>query len=310
MQSIASTIRSTYFERYDEMPLEYRLHYASRLAAWENDADAIDKLALIKQEVLPASHEARREALFAIHEELRVKDYARDVNDYERRKPYFEKYPELLLIHNALFKIRHWYCIYGVDERPTLYDLAPKEYIHELLTKLRADTDAKSTLSTYFINTIYLYTKLYPDSGLEPFNPVEALELASEYNTSIGSDVRLLIYLYTHCILGETLFYFQPINHYAETYTKMLAVLESIIDANFNSISLDNKCEFLVCAQICSFPTTLTDRINSEAEQSLNQEGFIVDTFNTALNPKKQSFTMSEHRNVLYIMAQSKPAFL
>lgn len=310
MQPIASIIKSTYFERYDEMPLDYRLHYASRLAAWELNADATAKLAQIKDEVVPKTHDERWNTIASIREELKVKDYERDVNDYARRKPFFEKYPDLLLLHNTLFRLRHWFCIYDIDERALLYDLLPKEKIHALLTELQADTEAKSILSTYFINTIYLYTNLYPESGFGSFDPLDVLNLAAQYDTSLESDTRLLIYLFTHCILGETLFYYQPITRHIDTYKKMLAVLETTIEAQYDSISLDNKCEFLVCAQICSFPTKLTDRINEEAAKSLNQDGYIVDVFNTALNPKKQSFVMSEHRNVLYIMAQSRPAFL
>ena len=41
----------------------------------------------------------------------------------------------------------------------------------------------------------------------------------------------------------------------------------------------------------------------------MNDQGFIVDTINQAINPVKQSFLMSEHRNVLFIMSTVTPTF-
>jgi hypothetical protein len=135
------------------------------------------------------------------------------------------------------------------------------------------------------------------------------LQLASSYDRKNISDVQIMIYLYTHCILGETLFYYQPIERHAETYQTMLEDLDDLIEVNFDTISLDNKCEFLVCAQICSYKPKAKQRIEDEARLSINHSGFIIDMHNKVVNPRKQSFMMSEHRNVLYIMSQSQPVF-
>jgi hypothetical protein len=305
----AQTIKNTYLERFNEMTLEYRLHFASRLFAWSADPDAKQLLDAIKNEVIPETTEKRRDSLFAIRDELIHKDYERDVNDYARRKPFFDSYPDLLLLHSALFLIRHWLCIYGVDERPMLYELIPKAQVTEMLTRLEQDKAAQRSLSTYFINTCYLYTKLYEDSEVEPINPRDILEIGSHYDRTNPSDVQILIYLYTHCILGETLFYHQPVSENQDAYEDMLEELEELIDKNYDTISLDNKFEFLVCSKICGFDSRLSTRIDDEADLSLNNEGFIVDTHNKKINPLKQSFLMSEHRNVLYIMSRSDPIF-
>jgi len=89
----------------------------------------------------------------------------------------------------------------------------------------------------------------------------------------------------------------------------MLEQLNSLIQKNYDSISLDNKFEFLVCARICRYASSEEQRIYDEATVSLNSEGFIVDTHNKSINPIKQSFMMSEHRNVLFIMSTSDPKF-
>src|SRR5690606_1322695 len=147
--AIAEAIRNTYFDRFDEMELEYQLHYASRLYAWSSDESARQKLEQIRDAILPADHEGRVASLKNIRTELANKDYERDVNNYAARKPYFEKYPDLLLTHNALFRIRHWYCIYGVDERTSLFDLVPEQTVASMATGLQKDLDAMRVLSTY-----------------------------------------------------------------------------------------------------------------------------------------------------------------
>jgi hypothetical protein len=306
MQPTIDLIRTTYLSRFNEMTLEYRLHFTSRLYAWNSDPEAARLLRAIQPEVLPANHEDRLQALKDIREELVHKDYARDVNDYTRRKPFFDSYPNLLLLHNALFRIRHWLCIYGQDERTSLYEIIPKDDVEELISELRADAPAMRALSTYAINTLYLYEKLFDQKGIDPET---ILDLASSYDRSNPSDVQIMIYLYTHCILGETLFYYQPIASHSDTYLRMLEELDTLIEENFDTISLDNKCEFLVCSQICGYEARQKTRIEDEVARSVGAEDFIVDTHNSATNPAKQSFMMSEHRNVLFIMSQSKPVF-
>ncbi len=305
-----SIVKNTYLLRFEEMTLEYRLHFASRLYSWSHDSDAEALLDQLKDEIVPPTLEQRRENLFSIQTELINKDYERDVNDYARRKPFFDRYPQLLLLHSALFRIRHWYCIYDIDERPLLYELIPKTEVQKLLNELQEDKEAQRALSTYYINTMYLYKKLYQDDAVQAINPQAILELGQTYDRSNRADVQILIYLYTHCILGETLFYYQPIQQHQESYREMITELDALISTYYDTINLDNKFEFLVCARICGISSTQEMRIYEEAERSLNGENFIVDTYNQNSNPNKQSFMMSEHRNVLYIMSCSNPIFL
>lgn len=306
---LRNKVRQTYIDRFNEMDIEYCLHFASRLYAWSEDNDAKQLLDNLRPEVLPANHKERRQHILAIREELRIKNYDRDVNDYARRKLYFEKYPNLLLVHNALFRIRHWLCIYDVDERELLYELVPRHEVSRLITALLQDQTAQKILSTYFINTVYLYEKMYESPDVPSIKPRAIIGLADLYDLSNAADIQILIYLYTHCILGETLFYYQPVKYEVEVYTEMLKRLEQLIDQSFNTINLDNKFEFLVCARICNYSSYLAEKIYAEAEKSVNSEGFIVDMHNTNANPYKQSFMMSEHRNVLFILSMTNPVF-
>lgn len=305
LHDLARDVKNIYFSRFDEMELEYKLHFASRLASWSNNADepAASKLQSLRPEVLPAEHKARIANLQNIREELAHKDYERDINNYQARKPYFAKYPSLLLVHNALFRIRHWYCIYGVDERQALFDIAPIDEINNLITRLRNDEAAIRILSTYAINTLYLYEKLYLGNGESIVDTEQIIRQGTSYDTTNKHDMQMLIYLYTHCVIGETLFYYQPISRHQAAYLDMLRQIDKIMDKHFTEINLDNKFEFLVCSRICNFTPTQADRIYDEALRSVGDEGFIVDKHNNNRNPLKQSFLMSEHRNVLFIMS-------
>jgi hypothetical protein len=163
-------------------------------------------------------------------------------------------------------------------------------------------------LSTYAINTLYLLSKLYPDD----FAPIDAkaiLALGKTYDMSDKKSIQMLMYLYTHCIIGETLFYWSPLANGLDEYTSMLVEIDGIIDELYEDINLDNKLEFLVCCRLANYDPRNRDRIYAEAEQSLDGGGYIVDTHNNNINPLKQSFMMSEHRNVLYVMSQSNPEY-
>jgi len=86
----------------------------------------------------------------------------------------------------------------------------------------------------------------------------------------------------------------------------MLEELEPLIEANFTTINLDNKLEFLVCSRICDFKSDLFDRIYDECERSVSDAGtFVIDVHNENIQESRNDFVSSEHRNVLYIMSTS-----
>ncbi|HSW98871.1 MAG TPA: hypothetical protein VLF71_03465 [Candidatus Saccharimonadales bacterium] len=304
---LASIVRKTYFSRFSELELDYKLHFASRLYTWGGDAEAAQKLAELRPVVLPATHAARLANLQGMAAELGHKNFVRDINNYATRKPYFEKYPQLLLLHNMLFRIRRWECIYGVDERASLFQIIPEQEIRALLRALARDAEAITILSTYAVNAFYMYENLYAQAG-DIIDLQYLFNLKDHYGTS-PKDLQLLLYLYTHCIIGETLFYFSPVRRHADVYHAMLVDAEQIIASQYQFITLDNKCEFLVCARVCGYTSALAAKIYDEAGHSLNKENFLVDTINKVINPMKQSLLMSEHCNALFIMSTSAPRF-
>ena len=127
------------------------------------------------------------------------------------------------------------------------------------------------------------------------------------YDRANKQDIQLLIYLYTHCIIGESNFYTRTVDPRSmNVFTIMLQELEAVISQQFESINLDNKLEFLVCCRICDYQTQLYERIMQECVASISEEGtFLVDRLNTNGQADRSSFEKSEHRNVLFIMSGS-----
>jgi hypothetical protein len=157
---------------------------------------------------------------------------------------------------------------------------------------------------------MYLLDHLFPGKASGRIDPNKLYLLGDGYDLSQFEHLRLLIYLYTHCIIADTNYYYQVINPVRkESYLQMLARLETIIHDNYKRISLDNKLEFLVCSRICKFKTDLSLMINEECEASVSQLGtFLVDTQNDFAHlSTKKTLETSEHRNVLYIMSTIAP---
>lgn len=305
---LADSVQNTYFERFNELTAEFKFHFASRLYSWKDAPQAAAKLRRMRSTFVPATHAGRLANLQNIKSDLAKEDLHKKYNNYGAREPYFKTHPQLLLLQQMLFMIRHWYCVYGVDERDLLFKIIPQKQIEEILHGLKQDPESLMMISTYAINTFYLYEKLYSKTG-DYLDLDYIFNLKDKYDHKNKYDLQLLIYLYTHCILGETLFYYQPVEANQQIYDAMLAELEQIIKSSYTGINLDNKFEFLVCARLCGFETNLTQKIYDEALKSVNQDNFLVDTLNTNINAHKKSFVNSEHRNVLFIMSTSDPLY-
>lgn len=298
---LAQRIQTHYFDNIAELPNDKQFHFATRMAAWYGDERARTLLRQLRPEILPENM-----SLTDVFEEIINREQSGRRNAHERRQPYFSAYPDLYGVHLALFRLRHMKVVYGVDARESFFTLFPETQLRELCDSLLADEDALRNLSTFAINTLYLtHSTALPSYSL----PVEQLFAigARGYDLTNTEDIQLLIYFYTHCIIGESNFYTQIIPpETLPTYTAMLEKLESVIESSFEQINLDNKLEFLVCARICNYSSGLAEKIYKECEESISPEGiFIIDVHNSNVQQDRMSFDKSEHRNVLYIMSCS-----
>jgi hypothetical protein len=296
MTPLASTIRKYYFEHFSELPNDKQFHFVSRLSAWSDDPMAVHIIHNLRPSFVTST----------IHDDLKElinNPPSAKINAAERRAPYFAKYPELRGYMMALFRVRHLLFHYDTDVRSTLLAIVPKEELYSLSDALQQDLEATAVLSTYAINYIYLVEViLFPRTSHNMAAFLDSVIALADTYDDTAEDSLLLIYLFTHCIIGASNFYKTPA--IGPAYERMLELLEQRIATHFVHINLDNKFEFLVCCRLTSFTTTLEKSIQDEAEQSISPQGsFLIDTMNQAGQKNKISFSDSEHRNVLYIMS-------
>lgn len=289
-------VKDYYFEHAQELPDDKRFHFATRIATWDKDPRAFVILREMKDEIV------RPGSLEAFLREMIDAEPKKTINAYSQRLPYFKIYPQLYGIHSALFRIRHIKSVYGIDETATLYRLISPDRLDDISEKLVNDTDALMVLSTYAINFLYLYKQiLRGETGFLDLRRI--INLKDRYDLSDARHIQLLIYLYTHCIIGASNFYTEKVAYGQKEYAEMLDILEALISDKFDHINLDNKLEYLVAARIIGNLTNLADRIYDECRASVSTQGnFLVDRHNSSAQEDRVTFEKSEHRSVLFIM--------
>lgn len=302
-----------YFKDMLEPHSSELFHYASRTWLWKGDAWSRRVLDDMYSQYIGSTPDEIRKILTGI---VARKDQPLSVNQNKRyRKQYFEKYRMLPIYNRLLFKAIFSDSLYNQDIRPYIKELVPDEDFLRLFSELLSDHDAVRILSTHAINFMYLLKNYFKSLRLASsvlVDPSELMEVASSYEDLIEQEVvtreeaiKLRIYLLTHAILGESRFYQRRVS--AAGFRRMCKMLEDIVSENYFDVSLDNKLEFLVCADICRYKTGLRDLILSEAEKSVSWAGvFLVDRDGA---PTRHALRTSEHRNVLYVMA-SRPRYL
>lgn len=309
MIKLYNTIYQYYRTHFERLPLDKQLHFASRLYLWDDDEFGQEQLATLRSQV--TANDDPVAALQEVYDAAMQTIHHGSKNAAELRAPYFEKYPRLRLIAMLLFRATFLKTIYDIDARPALFALVSRQEIEQLLQDLLADHEAISILSTHAINVLYLYSRVITDDEAL-FDPQQFVTIASTaYDLDNPIHLQLYIYLYTHCIIGESQFYARAVpNTYKPVYVQMLDELETVIDERFTQINLDNKFEFLVCCKLAGKVSRLQERIEAEAQQSVSDDGdFLVDKHNANPQTTNSTLDLSEHRNVLYIMSHRDTQF-
>jgi hypothetical protein len=293
-------VKKYYLQHLDELPKDKQFHFCSRLAAWQADRVTLERLESLRDYMLPSQDPER------IKEKLaEVMDDAANTNPYAKqlREPFFDKYPDLHGLHNAFFRIRHLKVIYGIDTRLEFLQLVSPQQLEDLYLSLAKDDEALMILSRFAIDYIFLYEQLFEKP--RSFDPLKVIGLADKYDFADKRHVNLFVYLYTHCIIADSNFYVKkvPVNR-QKTYIKMLEALDEFLQGR-DDVKLDVLFEVLVANRICDRQSNLSEKINDAALQNYNPAaGFIIDPMNGDETAPLNSFTGSEHRNVLYIMSQ------
>ncbi len=303
MDKISNNIYAHYRQTFSQLPFDKQFHFASRLYLWDQDEWASKKLVQLRQEFTAANKPDA--ALQQVRKVALSSPLHGSKNASELRRPYFELYPNLKLYVSLLFRTLFLETIYGYDARDIFLQLCPPNEVEQLVEDLLNDPAALAILSTHAVNFLYLYSRLFTPTK-QIFSPDVFLDVGQkQYDSSDPIHLQLKIYLYTHCVIGESMFYYRPLPaNTTGVYISMMKELESLIDASFEDINLDNKYEFLVCSQIAGFQSSLHRRIDAEACRSLSEHGtFLVDRHNNNPQTTNISLDKSEHRNVLCILA-------
>jgi hypothetical protein len=229
-----------------------------------------------------------------------------DVLGEKYRKEYISKYPRISDYSTALF---YWhYCknFYQTDKRELVTDLFTINELKEAYDNLIQDKEAVAILSTRAVNFFYMLDNFLGRDELDP-NKIGSISRFFETSDYDKELLRLKIYLITHSIIGSSNFYTKEIsNKNIDKHLGNLRVIEKNIRDKFIDVSLDCKFEFLVCTRLLNYSSEIKKKIEEEASGSLSDEGFfLVDRLNNWKDQPKKNFNASEHRNVLYIAANS-----
>jgi len=305
MLDLSNNIYQYYIDHFDELSFEKQFHFASRNYLWSQSPEASHLLAYMRDTFTCNGDVA--EAIQQLVDSAAASPTHGSKNAAELRLPYFQKYPLLKPAVLALFRIAFAKNIYKIDARGSLEKFFEAVVLDKLAQQLLADEQATAILSTHAINFLYLYGRVVLEAEL--FDPAVFLNIGKRaYDLNDLTQLQLLIYLYTHCIIGESIFYYRlvPDRHKA-VYLSMLRELEQLITDRYDDINLDNKFEFLVCAQLLGTDSSLRSHINAEAARSLSDNGFyLIDRHNNNPQLDNVSLDRSEHRNVLCVLA-NKP---
>lgn len=213
------------------------------------------------------------------------------------------KYPLIGSYNHILFKILFHKSIYNMDYSAQLFSHEIADQMHAYYTTLLHDHKSIFSLSTHAINFIFLFKHFFKNATPISISNIE--KIAQNHSNSHTHDtIQSSIYLLTHIIICESLFYSVPIHETRKECLSVFYNIEKIILNNYLYVSLDQKLEFLVCGIILNTQTSLKDKIMNEAMQSKAPKGsFIIDTHNNFKDiPRLQTLNGSEHRNVLYVL--------
>lgn len=305
-------IIDNYFQEFIGSYQSKSFHYYSRKWLWTGSSKARKSLDEMQDYFVGTENDDWIKSIARIMEDLPEKD-----EDDTPQKPYrassLLKYPNLKKYNKILFKVMMAESIYGIDLRPIVKSYIDDALLIKMFHELIIDKDAIRLLSTLAINFIYLLKNYFKNNIKKsvsiPIDPLDLLDIAKSYEDLITNgvidrrnSVRSKIYLLTHAIIGESRFYQREVRN--STYELMCREINDLIKNNYFQATLDNKCEFLVCCKLVGYHSDLENMIKEECLNSISKQGiFIIDNEASATSHR---LSMSEHRNILYIMSQTK----
>lgn len=294
-------VKKYYEENLDSLGTK-KYHYLSRMYLWTLDNKYLVLLKKEKANFLGKNGKNINEKLAEILNNKGAKTY----KFKELRQAFIKKYPKLRRYNMILFRYLFAQSVHNIDLEKYIKNLINTEELVSIKDQLYKDRKALYGLSTFAINYLYnLRDYLGLNDDPKFINPQYLYQVGKDYiNTK--ENKSLILYFFTHCIIGESRFYQKKITKDRTAYLQMLKECEKIVESNFENISLDNKLEFLVCTALLNTKTHLRRKIMDEANLSISEKGdYIIDKYNgnRKADAEHDNIKKSEHRNVLYLMS-------
>lgn len=299
--NIFDSVKNYYEENLDLLGTK-KYHYLSRMYLWTLDDKYLKLLKKEKANFLGKNNQEINEKLAEILSNKGSNAY----KFKEVRQTFLKKYPKLRCYNMVLFRYLFAQSVHNVDLKKSIKKLINTEELVKIKEQLYKDKEALYGLSTFAINYLYnLRDYLGFNADTKFIEPQYLYEVGME-SANKGENRSLILYFFTHCIIGESRFYQKKIKTNKEVYLKMFKECEKIIANDFQKISLDNKLEFLVCAALLDTKTDLRRKIIDEANLSISTKGpYIIDRYNNNRKEDEEhdNIKKSEHRNVLYLLS-------
>jgi len=294
---------------YSEAPYlseDKQFHFYSRLYLWTKKKKYYNSLLKLEKYFLGGKN--RKAWDRKIKDLIKQEDFYRKkiINNKIFREKVLANYPRLGLYHELLFRGLMAENIFQVDWQERVFKHIPrKDFLLESKKLLNNFKDLE-TLSTFAVNYLFLLAFFLKNKNFEREikDKLICLIKSSTFKEEKCS-LKNGFYLLSHCLVAGSEFYSKKIfpeeNFFAVVFEKM----EKLLQNNFSKISLDNKLEFLVGARLLNKKTDLEEAIQREVEQSWSPIGnFLIDTKNEeSKDYSRKDFFSSEHRNVLFLMA-------
>lgn len=295
-----SMIKETYDMFFDVLGMPYQFHYASRMFLWTGDEVYVKKL----EEIYPSwiGSIAQWEGKAKSAATAPMLDF-RGGQGY--RKKYREQYYSIYKYNAIFFKLLFHETVFK-KRLSSVFDAIDTKALAVFRARLLADPEALFGLSTIAINFLY-HCEYFFDMQVDVGFLCSVTDSVSLENAT--DDLHARLYFLTHIIIGASHFYATRTVSDSNGLLRGLVVrAEELIAKNYVAVSLDTKCEFVVCCRLLGYESPLIESIHDELCKSFSSHGnYGVDCFN--LSAEKiggKGMRVSEHRNVLAIMAFDK----
>lgn len=224
----------------------------------------------------------------------------------EYRIESMQKFFHIEIYNRLFFKGLFAQTIFGNTDIASAIRVLDQDFLMNRREALLHDTESLFSLSTPAVNFLTLSNYFFGDT-LCPLSFTSFSEIGDSVVLRDKShDLDARIYFYTHAIIGATHFYARRVpEHLLPPCREMVRRVEELIRDNYELLSLDHKCEFLVCAILCGYTTSLKEQIYNELTHSISPYGtFFINAQNAYAEKRKtQTISSMEHTNILALIA-------